>query len=361
MPHDDQLPASLHRPAGLPDLLIRALDLHPDRPAVYLGDEVLTSRQLRDQISRLVQAYATWGIGRGSPVGMLALNRPEVLMAMGANMVAGCRVTSLHPMGSLDDQAYVLEDAGIETLIFDPASFQERAGQLLERVPSLKRLLALGPTELGEDLMESAAPYAPERLRPPDVNPDDVAGLAYTGGTTGKPKGVMGTYRSGATMASIQMAAWEWPSETRFLICTPLSHAGAAFFVPTLLLGGSIVVLPGFDPGKVLETIERYRITATMLVPTMVYTLLDHPKLETTDLSSLETIFYGAAAMSPTRLKEGDRAARADLLPVLRAGRVPDDHHRPAKGRARPGQLGATGHLRPAGALARRGSPRRPG
>jgi fatty-acyl-CoA synthase len=305
MPHDDQLPAALHRPAALPDLLIRALDLHPDRPAVYLGDEVLTSRQLRDQISRLVQAYSTWGIGRGSPVGMLALNRPEVLMAMGANMVAGCRVTSLHPMGSLDDQAYVLEDAGIETLIFDPASFQERAGQLLERVPSLKRLLALGPTEIGEDLMDAATPYSPERLRPPDVNPDDVAGLAYTGGTTGKPKGVMGTYRSGATMASIQMADWEWPSETRFLICTPLSHAGAAFFVPTLLLGGSIVVLPGFDPGKVLETIERYRITATMLVPTMVYTLLDHPKLETTDLSSLETIFYGAAAMSPTRLKEG--------------------------------------------------------
>jgi len=106
-------------------------------------------------------------------------------------------------------------------------------------------------------------------------------------------------------MAAIQMAAWEWPSETRFLICTPLSHAGAAFFVPTLLLGGSIVVLPGFDPAKVLETIERYRITATMLVPTMVYALLDHPKLESTDLSSLETVFYGAAAMSPTRLKEG--------------------------------------------------------
>ena len=137
------------------------------------------------------------------------------------------------------------------------------------------------------------------------MNPDDVAGLAYTGGTTGKPKGVMGTYRSGATMASIQMAAWERPSETRLFDLHPASHAGAVFFVPTLLQGGSIVVLPGFDPGRVLETIERYRITATMLVPTMIYTLLDHPKLEGTDLSSLETIFYGAAAMSPTRLKEG--------------------------------------------------------
>lgn len=304
-PSKQTTPASLHRPAAISDLLIRALDLHPDRPAVYLGDEVLTSRQLRDQISRLVQAYQSWGIGRGSPMGMLSLNRPEVLMAMGANMVSGCRVTALHPMGSVDDQAYVLEDAGIETLIFDPTAFGERAAQLLERVPSLKRILALGPSDVGEDLMAAARPFVPGRLRAPEVGPDEVAGLAYTGGTTGKPKGVMGTYRSGATMTAIQLASWEWPDETRFLICTPLSHAGAAFFVPTLLHGGSIVVLPGFDPGKVLETIERYHITATMLVPTMIYALLDHPRLDSTDLSSLETIFYGAAAMSPTRLREG--------------------------------------------------------
>ena len=104
-----------------------------------------------------------------------------------------------------------------------------------------------------------------------------MSGLAYTGGTTGKPKGVMGTYRSGAAMTQIQMAEWEWPDEVRFLICTPLSHAGAAFFVPTLLRGGSLVVVPYFDPELVLETIEKYTITATMLVPTMLYMLLDHP------------------------------------------------------------------------------------
>ena len=114
----------------------------------------------------------------------------------------------------------------------------------------------------------------------------------------------MGTYRSGATLTSIQMSEWQWPREPRFLICTPLSHAGAAFFMPTLLRDGSIVVLPGFEPTKFLETVEKFRISATMLVPTMLYVLLDHPKLDDYDLSSLETIYYGAAAMSPTRLKE---------------------------------------------------------
>jgi len=69
-------------------------------------------------------------------------------------------------------------------------------------------------------------------------------------------------------------------------------------------LGGSLVVVPYFEPGLVLETIERERITATMVVPTMLYMLMDHPDFATRDLSSLETVYYGAAAMSPTRLAE---------------------------------------------------------
>jgi fatty-acyl-CoA synthase len=294
----------LHRGTFLPDLLIAALNRHPDRPAVYLGDHVLTGAEVRDEISRYAQAFAAHGISKGSTVAMLSTNKPEVLFTMGANMVTGCRTTALHPLGSIDDHAYVLDDAGTETLIFDPAAFGERAAQLLERVPSLKRLLALGPTDVGDNLLDLASGFDPAPLEAPDVAADDVAGLAYTGGTTGKPKGVMGTYRSGAAMTEIQLAEWEWPDEVRFLIATPLSHAGAAFFIPTLLRGGSIVVLPGFDPGKVLETIEKYRITATMLVPTMLYVLMDHPEFASTDLSSLETIYYGAAAMSPTRLKE---------------------------------------------------------
>ena len=106
-------------------------------------------------------------------------------------------------------------------------------------------------------------------------------------------------------MTTIQMAEWQWPDELRFLCCTPLSHAGAAFFVPTLLRGGSLYVLPSFDPERVLDTIVEHRITATMLVPTMIYVLLDHPKLASADLSSLQTLYYGAAAMSPSRLAEG--------------------------------------------------------
>lgn len=294
-----------YRAAYAGDLLVRGLARNPTKPAVYIGDRALTAGEMADQISRYIQAYVAWGIGQGSPTATLSANRPEVLFAMGAGMVSGCRGTPLHPMGSLEDHLYILEDAQIETLFYDPAAYEERAMALKERAPSLKRVVALAPTDAAEDLPTAAARFGPRRLSPPVADPETPYSIAYTGGTTGQPKGVVGTYRSGSTMTAIQMAEWQWPAEMRFLSCTPLSHAGAAFFVPTLLRGGSLTVLPYFDPERVIDTIERQRITATMLVPTMIYVLLDHARMGSADLSSLEVLYYGAAAMSPSRLQEG--------------------------------------------------------
>ncbi|KXF84597.1 acyl-CoA synthetase [Rhodococcus ruber Chol-4] len=297
--------ADLHRPVFTADLLITALERSADKPALYLGDVVLTGGEMRDEISRFGQALASVGVGQGSSVAMLSKNRPEVLISMGATMVAGCRNSALNPMGSLPDHLYIVGDAAIETLIFDPNHFEERAAELQAQVPTLKNVFSLGPSQVGTDILALAAQFTPQRLVAAPVAAEDTSSVVYTGGTTGKPKGVMGSFRSGATLTQIQMAEWEWPHEPRFLICTPLSHAGAAFFVPTLLRGGSLYVLPYFEPGLVLETIEKHRINATMLVPTMIYLLLDHPDFDTRDLSSLETLFYGASAMSPARLREG--------------------------------------------------------
>jgi fatty-acyl-CoA synthase len=301
----DVTPSSLlHRPVFAADLLVHALAKHPDAPAVQIGERTMTGREMQAQVSRYAQAFRARGLGPGAQASMLSLNRPEVLFTMGANQVNATRSTPLHPMGSVEDQAYVLTDCGAEALVFDPDNFTDRARQLAEMVPGIKHFLALGPTEFGEDLTALADTFTPAPLVAPVVDPEGLAGIAYSGGTTGKPKGIMSTFRGGASMTQIQMAEWQWPDETRFLICTPLSHAGAAFFVPTLLRGGSLTVLPGFDPETFMRTVEEHRITATMLVPTMLYVLLDHPKFDDYDLSSLQTVFYGAAAMSPTRLKE---------------------------------------------------------
>ena len=296
----------LYRGAFLPDLLVWALRREPERPAIFLGEETISVAQLGAQISRYAQVYAAQGVAARSGVAMLSVNRPEVLYAIGAYMVSGCRNTPLHPLGSLDDHAYVLEDAAIETLVFDP-SFTERAEQLRKRVPGLKRFLSFGPSTIGSDLCALAETFGPHPLVAPSVQPEDISALSYTGGTTGVPKGVMTTYRGSGTMAQIMLAEWQWPDELRHLVCTPLSHAGASLVVPVLVRGGSVVVLPRFDATQVLKTIERYRITSVMLVPSMIYALLDHPDFATTDLSSLQTVFYGASPMSPARLQEAIR------------------------------------------------------
>lgn len=91
------------------------------------------------------------------------------------------------------------------------------------------------------------------------------------------------------------------------LMCTPLSHAAAGFFIPVLQRGGAFYVPKGFTPDLFFDMVEKHRITATMLVPVMIYVLLDSPRAATADISSLKTIFYGASAISPSRLAEGIR------------------------------------------------------
>ena len=295
----------LHAGPHLGHLMAGALRRHRDAPVLHIGEQVLTGGDLADEMSRYVAAFAELGIGTGSPVALLALNRPEVLVMIGAGQMLGMRRTALHPLGSLDDHAYILGDAGIETLVIDPnPAFVERAAALLDRVPSLKTVLTFGPADVGEDLTALAGRQSAGPLEVADLAPDAVVSVTYTGGTTGKPKGVVGTAASMTAMTQVQLAEWEWPERPRFLMCTPLSHAGAAFFVPTLMAGGSMVVLPRFEPGEVLRAIEQHRITATMLVPSMLYALMDHPDAATADLSSLETVYYGASAINPVRLAE---------------------------------------------------------
>jgi fatty-acyl-CoA synthase len=306
----------LRNPTHNGHLLVGALKRHKNKPVLFLGGTTLTGGQLADKISQYIQAFEALGAGTGAAVGLLSLNRPEVLMIIGAGQTQGYRRTALHPLGSLDDHAYVLADAGVSSLVIDPnPMFVERALGLLDRVGSLKQILTIGPvpSQLKHlqgrvtDLSAEAAKYKPRPLVAADLLPDQVIGLIYTGGTTGKPKGVMGTAASLSTMTSIQLAEWEWPEHPRFLMCTPLSHAGAAFFTPTVIKGGEMIVLSRFDPGEVLKIIEEQRITATMLVPSMLYAVLDHPDSHTRNLSSLETVYYGASAINPVRLAEAIR------------------------------------------------------
>lgn len=303
----------LRHPIHSGHLLAGALKRHKTKPLLFLGDTTLTGGQLADRISQYIQAFEAVGAGTGAAVGLLSLNRPEVLMIVGAGQTQGYRRTALHPLGSLDDHAYVLSDSGVTSLIIDPnPMFTERALGLLNKVDSLTQILTIGPApaELVEsgakivDLNAEADKYQPRPLVAADLAPDHITGLTYTGGTTGKPKGVVMTSQATTTMTQIQLAEWDWPENPKFLMVTPLSHAGAAYFLPTVVKGGQMYVMSKFDPAEVLRTIEEQRITATFVVPSMLYALMDHPDSRTRDLSSLETVYYGASAINPVRLAE---------------------------------------------------------
>lgn len=216
-------------------------------------------------------------------------------------------------MGAIEDYLYVIEDAEIDLLVYDGDHFEEVAAELKQRAPRIRHFVAIGPCGVGQSLENLASAFVAKPLVAPDADPELLARIAYSGGTTGKPKGIMVTHRGMATSTMIQLTEWEWPAEIRHLICAPLSHAGASVMTAILLKGGSMVVLPGFDPVSFMEAVQKNRITSVLMVPTMVLALIDHPRFAEFDLSSLEVIFYGASAFPAARLKD----AIARLGPIF--------------------------------------------
>ena len=287
------------------DLVVSAIARGGDRVAFICDDTRWTYRQLGALVSQVIQVLQARGLQRGDAVATLSGNRPEAFLITAASYLMGLRLTWMNPTSSEDDHAYILEDSGVHTLFVDPLGFSDRARVLARRVPAVARLMSFGPNDgFGEDLLAAATAHTPARLVP-QAEADDVCVLIYTGGTTGQPKGVMHTHRVQVTMILTEMADWDWPGEVRFLALTPITHASGAMIMPVLLKSGTYAMTQGFTPQKFVHLVEQHRITATFLVPTMVYVLLDSPARQGADLSSLKLIIYGASPMSPTRLIEG--------------------------------------------------------
>jgi fatty-acyl-CoA synthase len=110
--------------------------------------------------------------------------------------------------------------------------------------------------------------------------------------------------RAIAQMVQSVLTGWDLPADMRYLACAPISHAAGMLTTPTLVRGGTVILQRAFDPGKWLAAVAAERATLSLLVPTMIYAVLDHPALATTNLSSLQTVIYGASPMSPTRMAE---------------------------------------------------------
>ena len=294
----------LHQPLYTADILANALNHGGSRPLIQLQDgPVLTVEQVRDETSQYVQALASLGVKRGTRVAMISPNRPECLHVTHALQMLAAIYVPMHPMSAAADHLHVVKDAQVEVLIYDVERFEGHVAEIARQLPRLG-LMAFGESGLGEDLLALARSFDPQPLVAPEVGPNDIIRLGYSGGTTGKPKAIPSVQRTGIVTLQLMLTDWEWPSIPHVLTCAPLTHAGGAMVMPALLKGGTVLVQSGFEPVAVMEAIQDYNINCMLMVPAMIYALLDHPRFEDFDLSSLETVFYGASSISPTRLKE---------------------------------------------------------
>lgn len=283
---------------------LRALARYPSRMAFSWPGGSLTYSGATDLIGRIQGIFMRLNLAPGARVAFLTANRADTWCAGIAAQLSRLAITWLHPLGSLDDQLFQLEDSEAQILVIDAAAFRDRGGQLAGKAGSLKTVFTFGPADYGTDLLQAVETSGSATARS-FATLDDLATLNYTGGTTGKSKGALRHHRElGGSTAAI-LADFEIPATPSYLTVAPISHVAGTKVLPSLMRGGTVHMLKGFDPEAVLETIERERINFTLLVPTMIYVLLDHPALDRTDLSSLDLLLYGASAMSPSRLVEG--------------------------------------------------------
>lgn len=294
------------------DLVATALTRHRDSIAFVQDGRQLSYAAAGDLVARLVRALSDRGVAAGTGVAVLAPPRPEAWLVMAATHILGARCTALHPLGSLEDHLFICDDAEIDTLLIDMATYAQRGAELRDRAASLRQLLSIGPSSDALDALALAAGCPPAPLAP-TVDESDPCMVLYTGGTTGRPKGVVLSHRAMATMTLTALAEWEIPDEARYLAASPITHAAGTLVVPVLLRGGTVHLHSAFDPSGYLDTIAREQITFCFGVPAMVYALLAHPALDATDTTSLRTFAYAGAPMSPARLEE----ALARIGPVF--------------------------------------------
>ena len=171
------------------EMIVHGIDRYPDRVAFIDGDARMTYRALGDRISQAIAAFRALGLVRGDCVVQLSGNRPEVFVVMAAAYLMGLRSVTLHAMGGVDDHAYIVDDAEARVFMADPV-YAERALALRERCAGVAHWFGHADVPGLPSFWDQAASFAPARLVPEALT-TDVIRLAYTGGTTGKPKGVM--------------------------------------------------------------------------------------------------------------------------------------------------------------------------
>jgi fatty-acyl-CoA synthase len=319
-------------------ILMRAIRRYADRPVLCAPERIITYRQMGDWIGRAQVALHSVGGGTDTFIAVLGRNGAEAWMTGQAVHAMGGRLCNLHPMGSLADHLRVIDRIGARHLVVDASSYNERGQEIAAARPELK-VYSLGVSDFGPNLLQMMEAAGSTTMK--DMSdPLAIMGCTFTGGTTGEPKMITARHRRFSAGNLAFNANFELPPVPRVLATGPITHVTGSLLFPTFMRGGSVHMLTGFNPQEVVKTIEQERINTTLMVPTMIYTLLDSPALRDADMSSLDMVLYSASPMSPSRLVEAvDRLgpvfaqlyAQSEIGPITYMPKADHDPNRPER------------------------------
>ena len=337
--------------SSLVDYLDKGATLGRDAPCLSEGDDTLSYAEVQDLSWRVAGALKASGVAPGDKVGILSSNNARAFACVFGIARLGAVWCPINPRNETAENRALLELFDCDCVIYHPA-YAEMVGQIPLRVTvSLDDL----PRWLEEqDAVEQTDP------------PDDLAMLVGTGGTTGLPKGVMLTARNLETMTALTLMGYPFTGRPAYLALAPLTHAAGVLCFPVLSLGGRIVVMPKPDLGAFLQLVERHRITHTFLPPTLIYMLLGHDDIATTDLSLTAVLLVRRGADVDGQARGSARNDRPDGA-ALRPERGADDGlDALALGALQPGRngraatAGVSGQASPAGPGPDHGRTRQP-
>jgi acyl-CoA synthetase (AMP-forming)/AMP-acid ligase II len=278
------------------ELIRRGAYYHGDRTALLFGEERMSFRAVERLSNRIANALGgALGLGKGSPVAALIDNGLHSVPCDFGCVKAGLVRTPLNGRLSLDEHKAMIEKTGAATMIHGPSQ-AERAAALKAALPGLA-VYGLGDDSVGPDLLRLAddASDADPRLA---IAPDDVTLALFTSGTTGMLKAVEHTQATYSAVVHNVLSSMVDPKPGEIMLhAASMIHASGCFVLPYWLRGGTAAILPGFAPASYVEAITRWRPHALNLVPTMLQMMFQLPGIEEADLSSVETICYGASPM----------------------------------------------------------------
>jgi len=279
--------------------LHRQLQQQPSATASVFRGRRRSWKQLADRASHLAAALQGLGLQRFDRVGMLALNSDTYLEFMLGTWWAGGALNPVNIRWSPAEIAFSLDDCDTRILLIDE-NFANLGEDLSSRSTALRVLIYVGEgaTPPGmmnyEELLARTNPVADS-----ECGGQDLAGVFYTGGTTGFPKGVMLSHDALLSNAVGGLLDLNYSDDEVILVVAPLFHqAGMCIVNRALVRGRPSIMVEAFDPVRVLQTIAEERVSFTLLVPTMLQRLVDCPAFGEYDLTSLRRILYGASPIS---------------------------------------------------------------